>query len=291
MSFPHRVLAHTGLIPSEGRPGICEWLYVALSELIPAASEFRPRPWCPRCTAIPPRGGPACPARAGSVAWTVHGEGAASVYDDAMVHVWPLTLRDGELALRPLRRRDRADFERLRERNRDWLRPWDATDPDRPARQIPFATLRRWNEQQARLGLYLPLMITVRGRVVGQITAGPIQYGALRSAVLGYWIDRDQAGAGLVPRSVALVIDHLFAELGIHRIEVTVRPENASSLRVVQKLHLRPEGLRRSAIHVDGTWRDHLVFALTAEEIATGHDGRGVLARLHREFPPDTPAG
>lgn len=219
------------------------------------------------------------------------GGGSASVYDDAMVHVWPLTLRDGELALRPLRRRDRADFERLRERNRDWLRPWDATDPDRPVRQIPFAALRRWNEQQARLGLYLPLVITVRGRAVGQITAGPIQYGALRSAVLGYWIDREQAGAGLVPRSVALVIDHLFAELGIHRIEVTVRPENASSLRVVQKLHLRPEGLRRSAIHVDGTWRDHLVFALTAEEITTGHDGRGVLARLHREFPPDTPTG
>ena len=203
------------------------------------------------------------------------------------------TLTTGRLTLRPPRPGDEGDLLAIHddpEVMRYFSEPaW--TDPDRPARQIPFATLRRWNEQQARLGLYLPLVITVRGRVVGQITAGPIQYGALRSAVPGYWIDREQAGAGLVPRSVALVIDHLFAELGIHRIEVTVRPENASSLRVVQKLHLRPEGLRRSAIHVDGTWRDHLVFALTAEEITTGHDGRGVLARLHREFPPDTPAG
>ena len=47
-----------------------------------------------------------------------------------------------------------------------------------------------------------------------------------------------------------------------------MRPENAASLRVVQKLHLRPEGMRRAAIHVDGAWRDHLVFALTAEEVA-----------------------
>lgn len=208
-----------------------------------------------------------------------------------MVHVWPLTLRDGELALRPLRRRDRADFERLRLRNRDWLRPWDATDPEAPRRTIPFTALRRWNEQQARLGLHLPLAITVHGRLAGQITAGPIQYGALRSATLGYWIGRDHAGAGLVPRAAALVIDHLFAELGMHRVEVTVRPENAASLRVIEKLHLRPEGLRRSAIHVDGAWRDHLVFALTAEEITTGNDGKGVLSRLRREISSDTPTG
>jgi len=207
-----------------------------------------------------------------------------------MVHVWPLTLRDGELTLRPLRRRDRVAFERLRERNAGWLRPWDASDPEAAARVLDFRTLRRWNQEQARLGASLPLVITVEGRLAGQITAGPIQYGALRSAVLGYWIDREEAGRGVVPRATALVIDHLFAELGLHRIEVTVRPENTASLRVVEKLHLRPEGMRRSAIHVDGAWRDHLVFALTAEEVRTGDDGRGVLRRLRHEFPADTPA-
>ena len=207
-----------------------------------------------------------------------------------MVHVWPLALHDGELTLRPLRRRDRAAFERLRERNAGWLRPWDASDPEDPRRVPDFHTLRRWNQQQARLGAALPLAITVHGRLAGQITAGPIQYGAVRSAVLGYWIDRDQAGRGIVPRAAALLIDHLFAELGLHRVEVTVRPENTASLRVVEKLHLRAEGVRRSAIHVDGTWRDHLVFALTAEEVATGEDGTGVLRRLRREFPRDTPA-
>ncbi|WP_114855955.1 GNAT family N-acetyltransferase [Brachybacterium sp. YJGR34] len=206
-----------------------------------------------------------------------------------MVHVWPLALHDAEVTLRPLRRRDRGEFERLRQRNAGWLRPWDATDPEGGGVPLPFRTLRRWNESQARLGASLPLVICVDGRLAGQITAGPLQYGALRSAVLGYWIDRGRAGRGVVPRAAALVIDHLFAELGMHRVEVTVRPENAASLRVVQKLHLRSEGMRRAAIHVDGAWRDHLVFALTAEEVTTGDDGRGVLRRLHREFPSDTP--
>ena len=216
-----------------------------------------------------------------------------------MVHVWPLTLRDRELVLRPLRRGDRRAFEALRARNRDWLRPWDATDPLHSVRPPAFAAVRRWNESQARLGLNLPLVITVEGRIIGQISAGPIQYGALRSAALGYWIDRRAAGRGLVPRAAALMIDHLFAELGLHRVEVTVRPENTASLRVVEKLHLRPEGMRRSAIHVDGRWRDHLVFALTAEEVVTDETGRGVLARLRSpaprraedsEFGADTPA-
>ena len=74
------------------------------------------------------------------------------------------------------------------------------------------------------------------------------------------------------------MIDHLFAELGLHRVEVTVRPENAPSLRVVQKLNLRPEGLRRAAIHVDGGWRDHRSFALTVEDLA----GERVVDRLKR---------
>jgi len=207
-----------------------------------------------------------------------------------MVHVWPLVLRDGELTLRPLRRRDRGEFERLRARSADWLRPWDATDPLHEGEPADFRTLRRWAAEQARLGAALPLAMVVEGHVVGQITAGPIQYGAVRSAVLGYWVDRGMAGRGLAPRAAALLIDHLFAEVGLHRIEVTVRPENAPSLRVVQKLHLRPEGVRRAAIHVDGGWRDHLVFALTAEEVATDDGGRGVLRRLRREHPVPAPS-
>jgi ribosomal-protein-alanine N-acetyltransferase len=207
-----------------------------------------------------------------------------------MVHVWPLVLRDGDLTLRPLRRRDRGEFERLRARSADWLRPWDATDPLHQGRATDFRTLRRWASEQARLGTSLPLAIVAGGRVVGQITAGPIQYGAVRSAVLGYWIDQGMAGRGLVPRAAALMIDHLFAELGLHRVEVTVRPENAPSLRVVQKLNLRGEGMRRAAIHVDGAWRDHLVFALTAEEVATDDAGYGVLRRLHREHPAPSAA-
>ena len=69
-----------------------------------------------------------------------------------------------------------------------------------------------------------------------------------------------------MPIAVALTIDYLFDELGLHRVEIDIRPENEASLRVVEKLKLREEGLKERFIHIDGQWRDHRVFAITSEE-------------------------
>ena len=78
------------------------------------------------------------------------------------------------------------------------------------------------------------------------------------------------AGQGITPRAVALVGDYCFATLRLHRLEIAIRPENAPSLRVVDKLGFRYEGRRPGYLHIDGQWRDHEVFALHAEECPEG---------------------
>ena len=78
------------------------------------------------------------------------------------------------------------------------------------------------------------------------------------------------AGRGIIPTAVALAVDYCFGSVGLHRIEITVRPENERSLRVAQKLGFRSEGLRPRYLHIDHEWRDHLVFALNAEEVPGG---------------------
>ena len=87
-----------------------------------------------------------------------------------------------------------------------------------------------------------------------------------------------------MPTAVALVTDHCFGAVGLHRIEINIRPENTASLRVVEKLGFRDEGLRRAFLHIDGAWRDHRAFALTAEELPGGLVGRWPrrAARSHR---------
>jgi [ribosomal protein S5]-alanine N-acetyltransferase len=190
---------------------------------------------------------------------------------------WPVELTEGEIGLRPIRLRDRSDWRAVRARNQQWLRPWDATSPAGAAELPPtFGHMVRVLTAEARAGHLMPFVVTYQQRLVGQLTVGGITWGSLRSAHIGYWIDRDVAGRGIIPTAVAMASDHLFA-IGLHRVEINIRPENAASLRVVEKLGFRPEGLRPRFLHIDGAWRDHLSFALTVEEI-----GEGVLARWRR---------
>lgn len=73
-----------------------------------------------------------------------------------------------------------------------------------------------------------------------------------------------------MPTAVALLSDYCFQVVGIHRIEINIRPENKPSLRVVEKLGYRFEGERARFLHINGQWCDHLSFALTAEETQGG---------------------
>jgi ribosomal-protein-alanine N-acetyltransferase len=186
------------------------------------------------------------------------------------------TLTHGEVTVRSVRLRDSHAITRLLKDNRDWLRQWEATIPDSygapPARQMIKSVLRLARQDQVA-----PFVIEHRGRVVGQITLSGISFGSLASGAIGYWVAESVAGNGITPLAVALVTDWAFTNLGIHRVEVCIRPENTASLRVVRKLGLRYEVLRRRYIHIDGDWRDHYCFAVTSDEAFSG-----VLARLTR---------
>ncbi|MGC0249478.1 GNAT family N-acetyltransferase [Pseudactinotalea sp. Z1748] len=175
-------------------------------------------------------------------------------------------LRHGDLVLRRMNRSDRAAWQRLRESNIDWLTPWEATNPGPPAPSMTFAEYVRQQRAQARQDIGYAYVLEWRGQVVGQLTIAGVARGSLHSAHIGYWISEHVAGRGLMTRAVALAIDHSFGALGLHRVEINVRPENAASLRVPQKLGLREEGLRRRYLHIQGQWRDHRSFAITAEE-------------------------
>ena len=129
-----------------------------------------------------------------------------------------------------------------------------------------FAQMVSGLRRQAREGRAMPFVIDVDGRLRGQVTVSLISWGAYRSGSIGYWIEQEVAGQGHVPCAVALVVDHCFA-VGLNRLEVNIRPENAPSLAVVRKLGLREEGLRKRLLHIDGDWRDHLSFAITADEV------------------------
>ena len=179
------------------------------------------------------------------------------------------TLSDGSLTLRPIRARDARPLERVLLDNRGWLRRWEATYPGGGSIIDTRASIRNLTAH-ARAGTALPFIMEWDGELVGQLNVSSITHGSLSSASIGYWVAKDMAGRGITPAAVALATDHCFLALRLHRMEICIRPENAPSLRVVEKLGFRYEGLRRRFIHIDGDWRDHFAFALVAEEVPGG---------------------
>jgi ribosomal-protein-alanine N-acetyltransferase len=179
-------------------------------------------------------------------------------------------VRDGALKfdlveLRQLKKSDARRLQALLIKDRAWLSPWEATTPG-IRYPVDARDLVRNLLYQQRKGTGLAFIIEVDGVLAGQINVANILYGSVSSATVGYWIGKYFAGRGAMPIAVALTIDYLFDELGLHRVEIDIRPENEASLRVVEKLKLREEGLKERFIHIDGQWRDHRVFAITSEE-------------------------
>lgn len=123
---------------------------------------------------------------------------------------------------------------------------------------------------RARRGQSMPFVVTWDGRMVGQVTVNSIIWGSARSASIGYWVARTYAGRGITTVAVALVVDHLLDAVGLHRVEISVRPENVASLGVVHKLGLTEVGLVPEYLHIAGDWRDHRMFQATAD----GTNGR-----------------
>lgn len=181
-----------------------------------------------------------------------------------MSNRWPVVLGDQDLYLRPLRFRDRAQWNRVRAENREWLSPWEATIPpisEDSYKELPsFFEMVRILNHEARQGRAFSFAIWQGKNLIGQISLGGVIYGAMRGGHIGYWIDRNFANRGYTTKAVEILTQYAFDELKLHRVEINLRPENASSRRVAEKAGFIFEGERARYLHIDGQWRDHICF-------------------------------
>jgi ribosomal-protein-alanine N-acetyltransferase len=209
---------------------------------------------------------------------------------------WPATLAHGDVLLRPLKRSDAAAWVAVRQRNAGWLEHWEGAPPgahqlswDERHSTTVFHQMRRAQQREAKAGRSLPFTVTYAGDLVGQATVSNIVRGAFHSASIGYWVDERVAGRGITPTAVSLAVDHAMRTCGLHRIEVNIRPENAPSIRVVEKLGFRYEARHQKFLFIDGAWRDHLSFAYTAEDLPGGllREWDARVQEAQRDTPPD----
>ena len=195
---------------------------------------------------------------------------SSSLHPGWPLPVGPLRVSAGLVQLRPVRLRDATQWSRIRLADRAHLEPWEpSTGMEWEARHAisSWPAVCSSLRAEARKGRMLPYVIEVDGHYGGQLTIGNVTHGALRSAWIGYWVASNVTGGGVATAALALGLDHCFGPVMLHRVEATVRPENAPSRAVLAKVGFREEGLLRRYLQVDGDWRDHLLVAITVEEV------------------------
>ena len=172
--------------------------------------------------------------------------------------------------LRPLIPRDFPAWSEVRRRNRGRLACWEPRaapgGPDFVEDAAAFAVRCSARRREREQGSGYGFGVFVAGRFRGEMNLSSIQRGPFQSCYVGYWIDEAAAGNGYTPEALVVAARFAFETLRLHRLQVSIVPRNAASLRVAAKLGLRNEGLAERYVEVNGVWEDHYRFAITAEE-------------------------
>ena len=156
-------------------------------------------------------------------------------------------------------------------KNRDALAPWE------PTRSDSYFTLAYWDQQisivrdQNQAGTRIQFLLldnsAPTGPLIGQCTLSNVVRGAFQAAYLGYSLDRDDWGKGLMHEALSVVIEYGFGTLKLHRIMANYMPRNERSGRVLRCLGFTVEGYARDYLKIAGQWEDHILTAITNRDL------------------------
>jgi [ribosomal protein S5]-alanine N-acetyltransferase len=181
-----------------------------------------------------------------------------------------LRLDEAETAIRPFVAADADALLEARMANRDLIAEFeprrDASFFTRAGQAREIALDRdAWDRGQGFAFAVLDRL--EEDRLIGRAALSNIVRGPWQNATLGYWIDERYSGRGHATAAVRLVVRFGFEHAALHRIQPAIMPRNARSRRVVEKVGFRLEGRALRYLSIAGTWEDHDIYALTAEDL------------------------
>ncbi|WP_322904083.1 GNAT family protein [Paenibacillus campi] len=172
------------------------------------------------------------------------------------------------IELRPLHVEHAEALLQLRLDNREYMQVYE---PVRPQYYWTLDTQRELLEQgeqslRAGSGYVFGMFRFDNGQLVGRIELSGVARGPFQNAGVGYFVDRQHHGHGYATTALRWVTEYAFRKAGLHRIQAGVLPWNEPSKRVLEKVGFRNEGLAKRYLCINGSWEDHLLYAITAEE-------------------------
>ncbi|MFK0022828.1 GNAT family N-acetyltransferase [Streptomyces sp. NPDC090798] len=169
-------------------------------------------------------------------------------------------LQGPRVAIRHVRRQDYDELTVLAQESAEMLRRWLGA---RENTVEAFESYLARFEQPTHEGFVICLRST--GAIVGGININNIVRGTLQSGTLGYTSYASTTGRGYMTEGLGLVVQLAFGQLDLHRLEANIQPNNTSSLNLVKRLGFQHEGSSTAFQYINGAWRDHERWAITAE--------------------------
>jgi ribosomal-protein-alanine N-acetyltransferase len=164
---------------------------------------------------------------------------------------------------------DYAAWTQLRAESRTFLTPWEPTWPADDLTRTAFRRRMRRYQAEIREDRAYPFFIFRQTdyALLGGITLSNVARGMTQTATLGYWMGERYANQGHMTNAVRAIAPFAFAALNLHRLEAACLPQNAASMRLLEKVGFRREGLARGLVCINGRWQDHVVFALLTDDL------------------------
>jgi len=184
-----------------------------------------------------------------------------------MPHIASRYLAEGpRVGIRPFTYEDGAEFTARARESKELHQPW-LFPPDSASAYLAYAG--RLIEDRTKAG-FLVCQKDEDGAIAGFININNIVEGGFRCGALGYGVFAHAAGRGLMREGLDLVVGHAFGPMRLHRLEINAQPRNTASLALARSCGFRLEGFSPKMIYIDGEWRDHERWAITAEMRTSG---------------------
>jgi ribosomal-protein-alanine N-acetyltransferase len=179
------------------------------------------------------------------------------------------------IVLRPPMRSDERQWIGIREQSRDFLEFWEPTWPVDATTPAAFRRRLKKFSTDWRDGATYAFLIFQRedAALLGGITLSNVRRGVAQSGSIGYWMGKPHARKGHMSEAIQLTLDFAFDTLGLHRVEAACLPSNVPSRNLLLKSGFIQEGFARRYLRINGTWQDHVSFAILRTDPRPGVSG------------------
>jgi [ribosomal protein S5]-alanine N-acetyltransferase len=200
--------------------------------------------------------------------------------EDANAGLLCLPWSTSRMILRPLCEEDRAEFVRVVQTSRTLWEPWfPSAFLSQPPDQMFDQHLERCRTGIQKDTQYRLVGVLDDNRIAGFFNLSEIVRGVFQNAYASWSVSADSVGQGLGTEGAQALLDLAFLPqpqgIGLHRVQANVIPTNRASLRIVEKVGFRYEGMAKGYLKIAGQWQDHAMYAKIADE-HPNHLQRGI---------------